>query len=97
MTEITSPARTTVSPGGPPSAPADAVSWTDLAKEMWSYLTGQGAAINYSFVDMAVEVPRDTGSDAPRATWKLDGTLRITTEEHAGGTASVDGAGHERA
>lgn len=58
-------------------------SWTDLAKEMWSYLTGQGAAINYSFVDMAVEVPRDTGPDAPRATWKLNGTLRITTEEHA--------------
>lgn len=56
-------------------------SWTDLAKEMWSYLTGQGAAINYSFVDMSVEVPRDTGPDAPRATWKLDGTLRITTED----------------
>lgn len=55
--------------------------WTDLAKDMWAYLTGQGAAINYSFVDMTVEVPRDTGADAPRATWKLDGTLRITTED----------------
>ena len=65
-----------------------AVSWTDLGKEMWDYLTGQGAAINYTFVDMSVEVPRDTGADAPRATWKLDGTLRITTEdvEHAGTT-----------
>lgn len=39
------------------------------------------------FVDMSVEVPRDTGPEAPRATWKLDGTLRITTEEHAGGTS----------
>lgn len=58
-------------------------SWGDLGKEMWSYLTGQGAAINYSFVDMAVEVPRDTGEDAPRATWKLNGTLRVTTEDHA--------------
>ena len=86
-TEITTPASTTVSPGGPGSAPTEAVSWTDLAKEMWSYLTGQGAAINYSFVDMSVEVPRDTGPEAPRATWKLDGTLRITTEEHAGGTS----------
>jgi hypothetical protein len=57
------------------------VTWTDLGKEMWSYLTGQGAAINYSFVDMSVEVPRDTGADAPRATWKIDGTLRITTED----------------
>jgi hypothetical protein len=53
---------------------------------MWDYLTGQGAAINCTFVDMSVEVPRDTGADAPRATWRLDGTLRITTEdvEHTG-------------
>lgn len=58
------------------------VSWTDLGQELWSYLTGRGAAINYSFVDMSVEVPRDTGPDAPRATWKLDGTLRITTSDN---------------
>ncbi len=57
------------------------VSWTDLGQEMWAYLTGRGAAINYTFVDMAVEVPRDTGADAPRATWKVNGTLRITTSD----------------
>ena len=57
------------------------VDWTDLGKEMWSYLTGKGAAIDYTFVDMTVEVPRDTGPEAPRATWKLDGTLRITTTD----------------
>lgn len=65
----------------------DAVSWTDLGKEMWNYLTGQGAAINYTFQDLAVQVPRDTGADAPRATWKLDGTLRITTEDRAHGAS----------
>ena len=54
------------------------VDWTDLGREMWSFLTGRQAAINYSFIDMAVEVPRDTGSDAPRATWKLNGTLRVS-------------------
>jgi hypothetical protein len=59
----------------------DVVDWTDLGKEMWSYLTGKGAAIDYTFVDMAVEVPRDTGANAPRATWKLNGTLRITTSD----------------
>ena len=59
----------------------DVVDWTDLGKEMWSYLTGKGAAIDYTFVDMTVEVPRDTGADAPRAIWKLDGTLRITTTD----------------
>ena len=57
------------------------VDWTDLGREMWSFLTGREAAINYRFLDMAVEVPRDTGADAPRATWKLNGTLRITTSD----------------
>ena len=56
-------------------------SFADLGKEMWSYLTGKGAAINYEFVDMIVEVPRETGAEAPRATWRLNGTLRITTAE----------------
>ena len=50
-------------------------------QDLWSYLTGRGAAINYSFVDMTVEVPRDTGRDAPRATWKLNGTVRVTTSD----------------
>ena len=59
----------------------DVVDWSDLGKSMWSYLTGKGAVIDYSFIDMAVEVPRDTGPDAPRATWKLNGTLRITTTD----------------
>ena len=58
------------------------VDWTDLGREMWSFLTGRQAAINYSFVDMTVEVPRDTGSDAPRATWKLNGTLQVTTRDN---------------
>jgi hypothetical protein len=55
--------------------------WADLGQEMWSYLTGKGAAINYSFIDMVVEVPRDIGPDAPRALWKLNGTLRVTTSD----------------
>jgi len=59
--------------------------WTDLAEEMWSYLTGRGAAINYTLEDMTIEVPRDIGPDAPRATWKFNGTLRITTSDNAAG------------
>ena len=59
--------------------------FTDLGKEMWSYLTGKGAAINYEFVDMTIEVPRDTGPQAPRATWRLNGTLRITTSDKSSG------------
>ncbi|HEY4993504.1 MAG TPA: hypothetical protein VII33_15630 [Nakamurella sp.] len=58
-------------------------SFADLARELWSYLTDRGAAVNYEFVDMLVEVPKETGTDSPRATWRLNGTLRITTSEHA--------------
>ena len=52
---------------------------------MWSTGPTSAArfAINYRFIDMAVEVPRDTGAQAPRATWKLNGTLQITTKDNA--------------
>lgn len=55
--------------------------FSDLGRDMWEYLTGRDAAINYEFVDLTVEVPRDTGDGAPRATWKLNGSLRITTSD----------------
>lgn len=60
----------------------DTVDWTDLGARMWSFLTGREAAIHYSLEDMCVEVPRDTGANAPRATWKFNGTLTITTSDH---------------
>ncbi len=60
---------------------SDVVDWSDLAARMWTFLTGAEAAIHYTFEDMAVEVPRDTGARAPRATWKLNGTLTITTHD----------------
>lgn len=59
----------------------ETVSFVDLGMALYERLTGRGAAINYEFQNMTVEVPRDTGADAPRALWKLDGTLRITTDE----------------
>ena len=66
--------------------------WADLGQEMWSYLTGRSAVIDYNFIDMTVEVPRDIGPDAPRATWKFNGTVRITTSDNqvAGSGSSGD-------
>lgn len=64
----------------------EALDWTDLGREMWSFLTGREAAINYRFIDMSVEVPRDTGADSPRATWKLNGTLQVTTKDNSAST-----------
>ncbi len=75
------------------AAPTDqAVDWADLGQEMWSFLTGRQAAINYRFIDMAVEVPRDTGADAPRAVWRFDGTLQVTTSDGADGADAAAGA-----
>ena len=56
-------------------------SFSDLGRDMWSYLTGNEATIDYTFIDMAVDVPKTTGADSERATWKLNGTLRITTAD----------------
>ena len=61
---------------------SEVVDWSDLGQRMWSFLTGREAAINYTFKDMTVEIPRDTGSRAPRATWKIDGTLTVTTHDN---------------
>jgi hypothetical protein len=60
---------------------------TEIAQELWSYLTGKGATIEYTFEDMLVEVPKTTGPDAQRATWKLNGILRIkTTDKDSAGS-----------
>ncbi len=56
-------------------------SFTDLGTHLWSFLTSNEAVIDYTFIDMSVEVPRTTGPDSERATWKLNGTLRVTTAD----------------
>lgn len=77
---------TTVTPdeNTPTLDPKNISDWTDIGREMWSYLTGRGAAVNYTFENMVVEVPRDIGPDAPRATWRFNGTLRVTTSDDQG-------------
>lgn len=66
----------------PDGSSDEVVDWTDLGRKMWSFLTGREAAINYRLIDMTVEIPRDTGSNAPRATWRFDGTLQVTTDDN---------------
>lgn len=79
MSEPNQPSELFTSESGPTGA--SITDWTDLGREMWAYLTGRGAAVNYTFEDMTVEVPRDIGPEAPRATWKFNGTLRVTTSD----------------
>ena len=54
---------------------------------MWSFLTGREAAINYRFIDMAVEVPRDTGPDGPAGDLEAE---RDAPGHHAATTPATD-------
>lgn len=59
----------------------ETTTWPELAIGLYDRLTGRGAEITYEFTDMEVDVPSKTGEDAEHARWRVDGTLKITTEE----------------
>lgn len=67
----------------------------EFGHELWSYLTGKGAVVEYAFDQLSVEVPKTTGADAPRATWKLNGTVRIRTgdQDNPGSLSTPSGNG----
>ena len=54
--------------------------WPQLAAGLYNELTGRNSEISYSFEDMVIEVPSGTGEEAKHATWRLNGTLRISTK-----------------
>lgn len=64
------------------------VDWTELGQRMWSFLTGREAAINYRFDDFEVEVPRDTGTESPRAVWKRNGHAAVDHRRQTGPISS---------
>ena len=55
--------------------------WPELAEGLYGFLTGRGAAIEYTFENMQVWVPSSTHPDSPSACWKLNGALKIKTSE----------------
>ncbi len=55
--------------------------WPDLAEGLYDKLTGRGAQINYQFENLEVAVPSSTGGNASQANWKLNGAIRISTQE----------------
>lgn len=54
-------------------------SWPELAAGLYDKLTGRGAEISYAFDNFELNVPSSTADDAPRASWRMNGTLKITT------------------
>jgi hypothetical protein len=59
----------------------ETTTWPELAIGLYDRLTGRGAEISYEFIDMEVDVPSKTGEDAEHARWRVDGEVKIRTEE----------------
>ena len=54
--------------------------WPELAIGLYDQLTARNAEIAYAFEDLEVGVPSATQPNAERAQWKLNGTIRVTTQ-----------------
>lgn len=59
----------------------ETTTWPELGIALYDRLTGRQAEITYEFEEMTVDVPSKVGEDAEHATWRVDGTLRISTRE----------------
>lgn len=57
--------------------------WPNLAIGLYDKLTGRNAEIAYEFDDFSVEVPRQVGNNTEHALWKMNGTLKIRTQDNA--------------
>jgi hypothetical protein len=60
---------------------AETQTWPDLAIGLYDKLTGRNAEITYDFDELEIGVPSSTSPDATRASWKLNGSLKIRTRD----------------
>lgn len=61
----------------------DTKNWPELAIGLYDRLTGRQAEIAYEFENFSLDIPSSTAADAEYAKWKMNGTLRIKTRDHA--------------
>ena len=62
--------------------------WADMAASLLGKLSG-GVELSCAFDQMELQVPNPQNPNAPAATWKLNGSLRIRTRgEQAGSPAA---------
>ncbi len=55
--------------------------WPELAIGLYDQLTKRNAEITYVFDDMSVDVPSKAGTDAKHANWKINGSIKIKTQD----------------
>ncbi|MBF9238811.1 hypothetical protein I2I05_15520 [Hymenobacter sp. BT683] len=62
--------------------------WADMAASLLGKLSG-GVELSCAFEQMELQVPNPQNPNAPAATWKLNGSLRIRTRgDQPAGTAT---------
>jgi len=62
---------------------SDTKTWPELAIGLYDKLTGRGAQITYEFQNLEVYVPSSASPDAQHALWRVNGTVRIRTQDDA--------------
>lgn len=55
--------------------------WPELAVSLYDKLTGRNSEICYHFENFEVDVPDRVGEGGQTARWRLNGTLKITTND----------------
>ena len=60
---------------------ADTNTWPELAEALYQRLTERGAEIAYTYENFEVDIPSATGNASSAARWKMNGTLKITTQD----------------
>jgi hypothetical protein len=74
---------------GGPTLPGVAEStWLDAVDDLLDATIEADEAVECRFDDLAVDVPLRMGVDAPRARWRLDGTVRVSVEGTRGPLAA---------
>ncbi|MHC5108918.1 MAG: hypothetical protein ACYTHJ_03455 [Planctomycetota bacterium] len=63
--------------------PQATTTWPELAIGLYDKLTGRNAEITYEFQDFGVGIPSAVSPKAERAQWRLNGTLKIRTQNNA--------------
>ncbi len=64
-----------------PQSSASTTTWPELAIQLYDKLTGRNAEITYEFENFELHVPSDTTDQAQHAAWKMNGVLKIRTQE----------------
>ncbi len=71
------------------SAEDETRTWPELAIGLYDKLTGRDAQITYQFDHFDLYIPSSTAANAEHAHWKMNGTIRISTQNGSAGKGNA--------